>query len=264
MQFPPARPSDAPLDLASSHPLRRYYRRPIRSLAYVNLDNCNGGILRNLGEGGAAVQAIAPLRPGQQLQLRFELLHPRLRLEAPVRVVWTDRMGQAGLEFLQLSPRLRRALKDWIFTQLLAACHSSAADSIFAPGVAQTRHAPPGAADAAAELDAFSPDSPRSQSVTLSWFPFPIAATVFSRLTDVLVLVCAVLLFTVLSLSMIRTMPNWPVALLLLVGAASAFAAVYWFLFEFWIGATPGEILAGLALSEEACDNPEDDRPRFR
>jgi len=39
---------------------RRHYRHQIRCLAYLNLDQSNGGIIRNLGEAGITVQAVAP------------------------------------------------------------------------------------------------------------------------------------------------------------------------------------------------------------
>jgi len=39
---------------------RGHYRHQIQSLAYVNLDQANGGVIRNLGDTGLAIQAVAP------------------------------------------------------------------------------------------------------------------------------------------------------------------------------------------------------------
>ena len=78
---------------------RRHYRHQIQSLAYVNLDQGNGGIIRNLGDSGIAIQAVAPLVVNQQVFLRFELSNPRVRVEATGRVAWVDPMGQAGWSF---------------------------------------------------------------------------------------------------------------------------------------------------------------------
>src|SRR5882762_8690952 len=87
---------------------RRHYRHQIRCLAY-----------RNLGEAGITVQAVAPLSADQQVCLRFDLVNPRVRVEGTGRVAWADPVGQAGIEFLALSQRSRRGLKEWIFIQLL-------------------------------------------------------------------------------------------------------------------------------------------------
>src|SRR4029077_2874148 len=83
---------------------RRHYRHQIQSLAYVNLDQGNGGIIRNLGDSGLAVQAVAPLAVNQHVSLRFELASPRVRVEATGRVAWVDPVGRAGREVLSLSP----------------------------------------------------------------------------------------------------------------------------------------------------------------
>src|SRR5690242_20924953 len=87
---------------------RHHYRHQIHSLAYLNLDQFNGGILRNIGEAGVAVQAVASLSAGQQVFLRFDLANPRVRVEGTGRVAWADSFGQAGIQFLSLSQRARR------------------------------------------------------------------------------------------------------------------------------------------------------------
>ena len=61
---------------------RGHYRHQIQSLAYVNLDQTNGGVIRNLGDTGLAIQAVAPLYVNQQVFLRFDLANPRARIEA--------------------------------------------------------------------------------------------------------------------------------------------------------------------------------------
>src|ERR1700689_4797851 len=82
---------------------RRHYRHQIQTLAYLNLDESNGGIIRNVGDAGIAVQAVAPLLCGQKVFLRFDLANPRVRVEGTGRVAWADPVGQAGIEFLSLS-----------------------------------------------------------------------------------------------------------------------------------------------------------------
>src|SRR5713226_5454771 len=108
---------------------RSHYRHQVQSLAYVNLDQSNGGIIRNLGDSGIAIQAVAPLLVHQQVFLRFDLTNPRVRVEATGRVAWADPAGQAGVEFLTLSQRSERLLKEWVFVQLMASAQHSAGDS---------------------------------------------------------------------------------------------------------------------------------------
>src|SRR3981189_1600549 len=92
--------------LSPARQLRAQHRHELRTLTYVTLDEANGGIIRNLNDQGIAVQAVAALPPQQQLRVRFELRHPRLRVETRGEVTWTEPSGQCGIRFLDLSPRL--------------------------------------------------------------------------------------------------------------------------------------------------------------
>jgi len=253
---------------------RHHYRHQIQSLAYVNLDQANGGIIRNLGDTGMAIQAVAPLYVNQQVFLRFDLASPRSRLEVKGRVAWADPVGQAGVEFLALPSRSRRVLKEWIFIQLLATAEHSAGDAALLLGASGPEAAEllfSSRARPAIRLEsesAVAPHTPRDQhsrSLHLPWLPFAISALALSRLVDGLVLLSAVLLFAVICMAMVGVVPAWPVALVMGVGVTAVFAALYRFLFLFWIGATPGDWLAG--LTEDAFGGNEmaaDDRPRFR
>jgi hypothetical protein len=264
-------------DAAGLTPLGRrlHYRHQVQSLAYVNLDQANGGIIRNLGDTGIAIQAVAPLYINQQVFLRFDLANPRVRLEATGRVAWADPVGQAGVEFLTLSPRSRRLLKEWIFIQLLASAQHCSGDSSLLYGKSsaeaaellfssQARPAIRLEREANLTLPGKEKDTPYP-TVHLPWLPFALAATTLSRLVDGLILLSAVLLFAMICMALIGVVPAWPVALVIGMGAAAVFALVYRFLFLFWIGGTPGDWLAG--LTDGAFDGEEaraDDRPRFR
>jgi hypothetical protein len=82
-----------------------------------------------------------------------------------------------------------------------------------------------------------------------------------------LIVTSAVLLFSVIALATTGAAPAWPIATLLLLTAAGIFAALYWFLFVFWTGATAGERLLGLAGSTDdarRAKSEEEDQPRFR
>ena len=82
-------------------------------------------------------------------------------------------------------------------------------------------------------------------------------------MVDSLVLLCAVLLFAIITLGMTNLFPTWPLAIALAVGITSMFAAVYWYLFAVCVGMTPGEHLARVAYGN-AGDAEEDELPRFR
>src|SRR5271165_3476898 len=98
---------------------RTRHRHELRMLSYVTLDQANGGIVRNLTHDGIAVQAVAAVRPRQQLRVRFELRYPRLRVETRGEVVWATFSGQCGIRFLDLSPRMVRRIDEWILGSLL-------------------------------------------------------------------------------------------------------------------------------------------------
>jgi len=254
-------------------PSRRYYRHKIQNLAYVNLDQGNGGIIRDLNEHGLAIQAVAPLRPNQQVHLRFELLSPRVRIEATGRVAWANSTAQAGVEFATLPQRSRALLKEWVFTQLLSTAHHVAWNSMFSE---RKSHAD------RAEL-AFSPTARipieldqdfsslndmvehRASRLQLFGCPVGISAPALAYLIDGLILVSATLLFFVVSLAVAHIFPGWMIVLPLMLAVAAVFAGVYLFVFRSWIGCTPGTQLAGMVGTIERRDDSEDlDRARFR
>jgi hypothetical protein len=275
MDSRPLSPSSKVVIVGLAPRLRRScYRHQIQRLAYLNLDQANGGIIRNLGEAGIAIQAVAPLCPNQEVFLRFDLAQPRVRVQATGRVAWADPAGQAGVEFLSLPQRSRRLLKEWIFIQLLTMAVQAtgatyveggeqAAELLFSARSRPAIRLEP-EVRAAAWLAEDKAEDTQPRSFDLSWFPFAISAPALSRLVDGLILLSAVLLFAVICMVMIGAVPAWPVALILGLGITAVFAALYWFLFWFWIGGTPGSFLAGITLATFDEDIQADDRPRFR
>lgn len=252
----------------------RPYRHGIHRLAYVNVDHGNGGIIRNLSATGIALQAVAPLGVNQQVHIRFELMSPRVRVDALGRVGWADSFGQAGVQFLNLPQRTRRLLKEWIFTQLLAGTHRASEESIFmqpesglellfSPGSRPAICLDP-VVSGVSNLDSEFADE--DATVRFPWCPVAISAGSLSWLIDSLILLSAVLLFLMLSLAMTHSRPAWTVVLALALGVACLFTTLYWFLFTTWIGATPGTCVVHRACvnSEDGSHADEVDRPRFR
>jgi hypothetical protein len=233
---------------------RHHHRQKLRNLAYVKLDTTNGGILLDIGESGMATHVLSPLRPDQPVHLRVDLADPRLHLEADGRVAWINSTGLAGIELLDSSPRSRRLLKEWLFTQLLADAYRLSGD---AAGELQFSTGP----RPTIRLDTARPPVAAQPSLRLLWLP--VSSSGFARLVDGLALLCAVLLFSVLSLTLIDVLPSWPIAAALLFGVSGIFALLYGFLFSLWFKTTPGRRLAELAASARRMPRRED-QTRFR
>jgi TonB family protein len=111
----------APDSLAQSRdPLRHsdrraHVRRPIASLAYVDLGENNGGIILNIGEGGLAVASAAPLYTDGLARMRFQLPGSGDWLEASGKIARiSESKKEAGLRFVELSEDARDQIKGWI------------------------------------------------------------------------------------------------------------------------------------------------------
>jgi PilZ domain len=245
---------------AQLHPRRRRYpRQALRSLAYVRLDQVNGGIIRDLTESGMAIQAVGHLQPGQELDLRFELISPRVRVDVRGRIAWADSSGQSGIQFVGLTPRMQRALRDWLLIQMLSAAAVSGRDSMFSPGEMELTFSAPARATIVVEPQ---PVADEMEMLSVECGFFSLSAHSFSIFVDALVLLCAVLVFAISSIAVMGSVPEWPLAAALLLTTSTIFVAVYQVLFsDLLCGATPGRRLARLA------SNPaggEEEAQRFR
>ena len=118
-------------------------RQPIPSLAYVELDEGNGGIILNISEGGLSVQAVTSLMDDFLPGVRFQLSETENWIEANARITWTSQSRKlAGLEFIGLSEESRGRIRDWLnrdsFTTAVAdgASNSTAPEATAEPPVA--------------------------------------------------------------------------------------------------------------------------------
>jgi hypothetical protein len=260
---------------------RTHYRHELRTLTYVTLDEANGGIIRNLNGEGAAVQAVAPLRPQQRVRLRFELRFPRLRVEAYGEVSWANSSGQCGIRFVDLPTRTSHQIDEWIFSNLLDAVARDAAHprSIFgalvvsiareenvpeendgltlspaprpaiplAPSFMRREEAP--VLHEHREEDLANPDLvPAAQ---LNWLSRPLSGRTLAWLVDSLVVTAGLLLFSLIFLSIAHELPPWPLTLGTISAAAVVVAAAYWTLFAVFGGTSVGARLAQAASSLE-------------
>lgn len=94
---------------------RVHVRQPVRSLAYVELGEGNGGIVLNVSEGGIAVQAVMSLMSDELPCVRVQMAHSKKSIEAKGRITWTGGLRKtAGVEFLDLSQEARSLLREWV------------------------------------------------------------------------------------------------------------------------------------------------------
>ena len=94
---------------------RAQARQAVRSLAYVELGDGNGGVALNVSEGGIAIQAVMALNADDFPALRIQLAHSKKQIEAKGRVAWTSNLRRiAGLEFVDLSDESRIQIREWI------------------------------------------------------------------------------------------------------------------------------------------------------
>jgi hypothetical protein len=260
---------------------RSKHRHDLRTLTYVTLDQANGGIVRNLSHEGIGVQAVAALRPSQQVRVRFELRGPRLRVEARGEVTWATTSGQCGIRFLDLTPRMVRQINEWIFGNLLEGIplHPELAGSMFAASPALTAQAetedglmvsaaPVQVIELPIEAHALRPalagvDGAGAVPQTLAelgWLSQPLSGRSLIWTINILVMVAALLLFALVFLTVTGEPPRWPLSMM--TGAAVLVVVMYWGLFQLFGGSSPGERLARLV----GCDQNEEaeDGPRFR
>ncbi|MBZ5574117.1 MAG: PilZ domain-containing protein [Acidobacteriia bacterium] len=268
--------------LTPARQARAQHRHELRTLAYVTLDQANGGIVRNLTQSGIGVQVVAAVRPRQQLRVRFELRYPRLQVETRAEVVWATFSGQCGIRFLDMPPALKQQINQWIFGNLLEgiSLHAEHSGSIFAPKPdSDVRfHAPGNGRSSVAaededdglmvsatpvkvialpvrreppepeirEEDVISETEPLSQE--LDWLSQPLTGRTLAWTVDGLVVLASLLLFTLVFLSVTRETPKWPLPMV--SGAALTMAGLYWAFFRYFAGGSLGTRLARIAESE--------------
>jgi len=264
----------------STHPSSRHgerrsrYRRPFHNLVYVKLVPENGGILRDISDKGAALNAVAPLQTGQTVQLRFDLLGPngnssRTHMDVEGSVAWATPAGQAGVQFRNLAASARRQLNEWIFAGMLASITQlspvlSNADPLIGENL---QLAPAGRAPIAVAHPAVARHAAvtTDEDLLLNWLLDRLSPRALSLAVDGLVLSVASLLFLVIALAVTKTFPGWLGGLAVTVGVLSFCTLLYRGLFRFMGTKTAGGWLAELAMQAwESEHQGAETAPRFR
>jgi hypothetical protein len=274
---------------------RVHYRHGLRTLTYVTVDQANGGVVRNLSDKGVGIQAVAPPQPHQTVRLRFELRHPNVRVDVHGEVTWATSSGQCGVRFVDLSPRARRQINQWIFGSLLDFIPQDAggrgsilARSLVWDGLKESDGLIVSAfprpviqlgskADATferklehvqmptAERPAnFDPEIGRDASEqSQDWFSQPLSGRTVALLVDSLVVIAGLLLFSLVFLATARELPRWSVTIGSLALAGVFVTTAYWTLLSLFGESSLGERVARLA-TRDLNDPTEGAGPRFR
>ena len=90
-------------------------RQPVRSLAYVELGEGNGGIVLNISEGGMAIQAVMSLTRDELPLMRIQLAHSNKPIQINGKIAWTSELRKlVGVEFVDLSEESLNLIREWI------------------------------------------------------------------------------------------------------------------------------------------------------
>jgi len=281
--------------LSRAHDSRAQHRHELRTLTYVTLDQSNGGIVRNLTSGGMRLQVIAPVSPLQQYSVRLDLRSPRLRIETRGEVVWSTLAGECGIRFLDLPPRSKDQIKEWILgdePESVSIRPEQQEPVFFEPvlgsrvtekaGLSENPERGEGFDDgllvsatgrSAIELPILPermpepvllhrevPDSPAETVVPLDWLAQPLSGRGLAWTVNVLVVVAGLLLFAVVFLSLVGEAPPWPLAVT--AGMACVVTLMYWGFFQVFGGSSFGTRLARLVTGDP--DDEQSISVRFR
>ena len=75
--------------------------------------------LMNLSQGGVGIRLHRPLSLTGSVRASFQLPETKIRLKLQGEVAWTDKLGNAGIRFLDINPQVKRDLKLWLAQQYL-------------------------------------------------------------------------------------------------------------------------------------------------
>src|SRR5271165_4899552 len=138
---------------------RRSPRRKPAQLVYLEFGRDNGGMVKDVSEGGMRFSLMGPVVVGQTLQFSVNLDAAR-RIEGQAKMIWTEANGKSGgLSFAELSEQSRETLRAW-----LAEIDGPASATLPAPPAAPTRVPPaavltPSAFSAPVAKDSLANDS---------------------------------------------------------------------------------------------------------
>jgi c-di-GMP-binding flagellar brake protein YcgR len=88
------------------------------SLAYGSRKKVEAHLM-NLSQGGVGIRLPHPVALPGAVQVNFQLPESKIQLKVQGEVAWTDKMGNAGIRFLNINPAVKRDLQLWLAQQYL-------------------------------------------------------------------------------------------------------------------------------------------------
>lgn len=91
---------------------RRSERRQMQAFATVTVNHEKEAILLDLSEAGLRLQSTQSFKPGAELYVSFFLPNSFTLVEGSAKVVWSNLMGQTGLQFVD--EEIQSMVTEWI------------------------------------------------------------------------------------------------------------------------------------------------------
>jgi TonB family protein len=112
---------------------RRHARVQPSGLVYLDIGAENGGIVLDLNEVGAGIQAVAPLAVFSKISIRFQLSDSAGRVQTEAQVAWaSESRRRVGLHFVNIADEVRAQIRDWLRSQPRAFAETSKDYGVFA------------------------------------------------------------------------------------------------------------------------------------
>lgn len=93
---------------------RRSRRRKLTQLVYLEFGRENGGMIRDVSEGGMRFHLMNRVTVGEELRFGITV-DPARRIEGKARMVWTDATGKSGgMTITEMSPESRATMFSWL------------------------------------------------------------------------------------------------------------------------------------------------------
>lgn len=93
---------------------RRQARIQLQSLAYLQLDSENAGVILNISEGGLAFQTVEIITGLVFPSMRFRLPKSNKWLEVSGKLVWEGKSRtEAGIQFIDLNEDVQQQIRSW-------------------------------------------------------------------------------------------------------------------------------------------------------
>lgn len=95
---------------------RQSFRVAVQAAVSIRIDESNTveGILLDLSTGGMDVLAAKPLPSAAMARVSFELPDGGAGIEGDAEVAWSTANGQTGLRFLDMDPKMRDEMGEWL------------------------------------------------------------------------------------------------------------------------------------------------------